>query len=507
MSQRVLLYTDDSGEGGVASYNHSLLCHLATVGYQVAHAQGAGESRLIHQQRACNIQQIDLGFTAGQDPARSLKDFENARQLLLAAQPDLVFFSDGWAFSNFAAKQAAIELNIPHITILHWIEPSCAAFSYGDGVPYIDVVSYHYSRAKAVLAVSQNTLNSMRQIFKVPDTAQVIYNGIPAQYFAPRNLSTRAKLRQTLGIPEEAIVCFTSARLATVKGHQYQLEAIQQLNGLRSTGGDRQLYFLWAGTGAGNKYIDAEAQIKESIRKLGLGNQVKLLGQRDDIPELLDASDIFVLTSKAEGMPLSIMEAMAKGLPVVATAVSGVPEELGETGRLLPNPNVNSEATVQALVETLQAWSADPQLRRSIGLACQQRAATLFTEARMLDETTRAIDRALSQPLEQPNASQDLHKRLHYGFLTWTAWRSCRNGEPEVMLDALQASLKNTPFALGETILNWVENFAKFSLEQSESFDTYDLINSDAWEKILRSTRLQSKAISNRYSQPNRTPK
>jgi len=491
MKQRILLYTDDSGDGGVALYDHLVLCELAALGYQVFHAQGAGETAMIKRQKEVGVQQIDLGFTAGQNFTRSIKDFDNSRKILLDVKPDLVFISDGWPFSNLTAKQAAIDLGIPYITVLNWMDPSCDSFSYGDGVSYIDTVSYHYNQARAVIAVSHDNSKWMHKIFNIlKNKVQVVYYGIPATYFVPSAISTRQRVRHALEIPAEAVVCFTSARLATVKGHQYQLEAIQQL---RQKGFD-QLYFLWAGTGGGNKYVDVEVQLKESVRKLGLSDRIKFLGQRADIADLLDASDIFILTSKAEGMPLSIMEAMAKGLPIIATAVSGIPEELGSTGKLLPDPNSHPEETISELVTTLQTWSTAPNLRRYLGQLCKQRAESLFTEARMVKDTVQIIEKALL-PLENQVEvflsdladAQDIHQRLKYSGLTWQAWRTYHSDEPTAMSKILQASLRSTPFSKIETVLNWVENFSKFSLEQGDRFDTFALVNSEAWEKVVRS--------------------
>jgi tetratricopeptide (TPR) repeat protein len=108
----------------------------------------------------------------------------------------------------------------------------------------------------------------------------------------------------------------------------------------------------------------------------------------------LDAADIYAHPSEAEGMPLAVMEAMAKGLPVIATAVGGIPEELGDTGRLLPPPT-DPAATGQALADAITAWAADPDRRRATGAAGRQRAQALFREERMLAETLGVIDRAL----------------------------------------------------------------------------------------------------------------
>jgi glycosyltransferase involved in cell wall biosynthesis len=90
-------------------------------------------------------------------------------------------------------------------------------------------------------------------------------------------------------------------------------------------------------------------------------------------------------------MPLAIMEAMAKGLPVVATAVSGIPEELGTTGQLLPPAGQNPAALIDQLVQTLTSWTADPQLRRAVGEAGRLRADRMFRESRMIEATVCLI--------------------------------------------------------------------------------------------------------------------
>jgi glycosyltransferase involved in cell wall biosynthesis len=113
---------------------------------------------------------------------------------------------------------------------------------------------------------------------------------------------------------------------------------------------------------------------------------VHVLGERGDIPDLLDGCDGVVLTSEFEGMPLAVMEAMARGKPVAATAVSGIPEALGPTGRLLPDPLLDGEATAAVLADVLVEWHADPVGRCEAGVAGRERAGRLFREARMVAE-------------------------------------------------------------------------------------------------------------------------
>jgi glycosyltransferase involved in cell wall biosynthesis len=111
-----------------------------------------------------------------------------------------------------------------------------------------------------------------------------------------------------------------------------------------------------------------------AVRDLGLTGAVDLLGERDDVAELLAGADVFALCSASEGLPMSVLEAMAAGLPVVASDVGGVPELVrdGETGLLVP------PARPAALASALERLAADAALRRRLGEAGRRRAEEHF---------------------------------------------------------------------------------------------------------------------------------
>ncbi len=382
MTKHVLIYTDEPGLGGIAQYNHAILLGLQQRGYRVTLAQSKAENPLIQQQRSQGIPHEWLSVDTVQQFSQTLTDAEEAIAIFRRTQPDLILFSDGCPVSNFAAKQAALQLGIPYAIGIGFVDPDLAE-TFADWIPPLAQI---YTQAKAVIAVSQENLQLLRQYFHLPaNYGEVIHNGRPDSYFAPPDLTVRDRLRQSVGIPAEAIVCFTAARLEGIKGYQFQLDAIAQL---RHTTIGQKLYFVWAGEGS------LRSELETAIEELDT-TQVKLLGQRWDVANWLDAADIFVLPTFREGMPIAIMEAMAKGLPVVATAVSGIPEELGETGKLLPDPNLDPQATLQALIQTLQDWTTQPDLRLAIGAAEKQRARVMFREARMVEETARVIARSL----------------------------------------------------------------------------------------------------------------
>jgi glycosyltransferase involved in cell wall biosynthesis/uncharacterized membrane protein len=137
----------------------------------------------------------------------------------------------------------------------------------------------------------------------------------------------------------------------------------------------------------------ALSEIATVVEMQGLGAKVELLGARGDVRELLASSDIFVLSSHSEGHPVSLLEAMAAGLPVVATDVGGVAESVvhGQTGLLVPAGNVT------ALASALERLAEDEQLRRRLGAAGRVRARELFDLSRFRNSHLELYQRELER--------------------------------------------------------------------------------------------------------------
>jgi glycosyltransferase involved in cell wall biosynthesis/predicted O-methyltransferase YrrM len=387
---RILICNDDSDISGVAVYTHSLACGLARLGYEITCLQTENDSPMIGEQRQFGVQHCWLPFSTRGDFWRTMTKETDAAEAFAAVKPDVVVFADCDPFSHIAAKKAAEAGGYPFVIVENyvWSHPKLPRKI----AQFLPDVATSFERAKAVVAVSRNNLDLLHHKFGLPpDKGQVIHYGRPDRFFAPPKPGVRARLREEARIPMDAIVCMTVARLEKVKGHELILDALRLMRSMpsRSVGlSADKLFFAWIGTGS------LRASLEEALQENGLAKQVKLLGQRWDVVDWLDASDLFILPSLCEGMPLSIMEAMARGLPVMASAVSGVPEELGDTGKLLPSPLEDSDATVREIVATLEQWASDAHLRKSIGAACQSRASSMFREERMIDETRHVIDRA-----------------------------------------------------------------------------------------------------------------
>jgi glycosyltransferase involved in cell wall biosynthesis len=134
-------------------------------------------------------------------------------------------------------------------------------------------------------------------------------------------------------------------------------------------------------------------EIEAELRLLGLERTVGLRGEIPDVDRVLVSADIFVLSSDSEGLPMSILEAMAAGLPVVATAVGGVPEcvDDGVTGLLVPARDP------QSFADALTALLDDPERRRAMGEAGRARARTSFGLAAFVDAHAQLYRRLLAE--------------------------------------------------------------------------------------------------------------
>lgn len=133
--------------------------------------------------------------------------------------------------------------------------------------------------------------------------------------------------------------------------------------------------------------------LAETIRAHDLDARVELLGERDDVPAQLAASDVFVLSSRSEGMPISVLEAMAARVPVVASAVGGVPELVvdGETGLLV------APGDVDGLAHALERLLGDAETRRAFGEAGRRRAEERFDVTGFREAHVRLYEQALAR--------------------------------------------------------------------------------------------------------------
>lgn len=188
------------------------------------------------------------------------------------------------------------------------------------------------------------------------DQYTTIYSGIDIEKFRTATSAT--------DLPGESPRVVMIGRLAEGKGHGILLDAAESLR-------DEDVTFCLVGDGPLYETLSAE------IESRGLADSVFLLGYRDDVPAVLAASDVLALPSYREGTPRVIAEAMASGLPVVATDIAGIPEQVvdGESGYLI------STGDSEALSNRLDELLAAPELREQLGQRGCERAERFSTAA------------------------------------------------------------------------------------------------------------------------------
>jgi glycosyltransferase involved in cell wall biosynthesis len=180
-----------------------------------------------------------------------------------------------------------------------------------------------------------------------PEQAVVIHNAV--------DVSGTPRARHDGALPTMLSV----GRLAEPKDFTTLVRALARL--------ERETFRAWiVGDGPDREALESE------IRRLGVDDCVELLGERDDVAGLMAQSDVFVLSSRSEGLPLSILEAMAAGLPVVGSEVGGVRELVADCGFVVPPGDPD------ALAAALRRLVADPELRRRRGELARRRAEARF---------------------------------------------------------------------------------------------------------------------------------
>ena len=199
-------------------------------------------------------------------------------------------------------------------------------------------------------------------------------NGRDPAVFHP-DPAARARLRAELGTPEDRVVVVAVSRLVRAQG-------IPRAGRRHARGAGAELWVV-------GERLDSDRgeDMAACCAAAGLGDRLRLLGYRADVAAVLAAADIFVLPSYFEGLPMSVIEAMLTGLPVVATGIRGPREQVVPevTGLLVP------ARTVEPLAAALSRLAGDPALRAAMGEAGRARALDLYDEAKVLARTVALL--------------------------------------------------------------------------------------------------------------------
>jgi glycosyltransferase involved in cell wall biosynthesis len=316
-------------------------------------------------------------------PIHPINDFRALREIraaITAVNPDIVTVHSSKA--GVLGRIAARGLGVPAILTAH-------GWSFTPGISALPAAAYRQIErlagplASRIITVSEFDRN-LAIAAKIADASRIVtvYNGIP---------DVAPGLRADAGANPPRLLMV--ARFGPQKDHQTLLNA---LSGLR----DRPWTLDLVGDGP------LTAEIQSLSATYGLDDRIRFLGQRLDVPDLLAQAQVSVLATNWEGFPLSILEAMRACLPVVATAVAGVPESVsdGKTGYLVPRGDA---ATLR---DRIQRLLEDPELRRRQGAAGRREFERRFTLGNFVDRTVAVYEDALSErsgaPSMPPNARQ-----------------------------------------------------------------------------------------------------
>jgi glycosyltransferase involved in cell wall biosynthesis len=219
-----------------------------------------------------------------------------------------------------------------------------------------------------LICVCKEAAASFRQAGIPGWKISVVLNGTDHRPARP----DRMAVRRRLGLPPEACIVLTVGRMTEQKGHLYLAEAAPAV-----IEREPNTFFAWVGGGP------LERELRRKVGRLGLEKKVLFLGGRGDVSELMASSELLALPSLFEGLPLSALEAMAAGLPVVGTRVCGTSEAVtdGVTGRLVEPADPG--ALAGAILEVLQ----QPGLAARLGAAGRREVKRKFGAARMARET------------------------------------------------------------------------------------------------------------------------
>ena len=291
------------------------------------------------------------------DPVRDILTFVRLLRWLRQEHPDIVHThtSKAGLLGRWAAWLAGVPIIVhtPHGHVFYGhFGPVMSNF-------FLHVEQVSESVTDHLVCLTQGELiDHVNRNVIHPEKASVIHSGVDLRLFkAPT--ATRTLTRRRLGIADRAVVVGSIGWLLPIKAPEVLLEAMGSVWKRRP---DIELVFVGKG--------DLERSLKAAVKRMNAADRVRFLGWRSDIPDLMHCFDLFVLPSRNEGMGRVIIEAMAAGLPVVASRTGGVPDLVtdGQNGFLVP------PGDAAALGRAILTLADRPDLRRRMGEAGMRRA-------------------------------------------------------------------------------------------------------------------------------------
>jgi glycosyltransferase involved in cell wall biosynthesis len=367
---RILLLIKGLGVGGAERLLEASLPHLDRdrYAYQVAYLL-PWKAALAPAFRAAGVPVHDLGMRVPADP-RALRRLV---ALLRRERIDLVHahLPVAGIWGRVAARLAGVR----HVVYTEHNVPARYA------LPTRLLNRHTYRLTDIVIAVSEEVRRAVAGYANGRPAIVTVTNAVDADALAAVPVE-RDAVRREFAFPADALLVTTVGNLTPKKGHAFLLAAAREV--LRR---EPLARFLLVGQGPLDETLRAEAQ------RLGLGERFVFAGFRADAVRLVAASDLFVLSSLHEGLPVALLEAMALAKPTVVTRVGGVPEATDETSSILVPPG-DAQALASAITEVLRS----PGRRAEMGSSARAKARARYGVPHMVRQIEAVYARLLAGP-------------------------------------------------------------------------------------------------------------
>jgi glycosyltransferase involved in cell wall biosynthesis len=318
---------------------------------QMTERESRSVERSIHEAEKRGVKIIRLSSLVRRiDPARDLSALFSLWRLMIREKPDVVHThtSKAGILGRCAARLAGVPavVHTPHGHVF-----------YGHFGPLASKIYLLVERIMVLItdrliALTQGEKNDYIALSVCgPQKIITIHSGVNLDHYLNVKVNVQRK-RKSLGLKPEGLVVGTVGWLLTIKGPMYLLKAMEEV-----WKGCPETSLVYAGKG------DLEEELRKEASRMGVSEKVWFLGWRDDIPEIMNILDIFVLPSLNEGMGRVLVEAMAAGRPVIASNVGGIPDLVyqGKNGLLVP------PADPKALAREVEFLISNPDKRREMG--------------------------------------------------------------------------------------------------------------------------------------------
>ena len=282
---------------------------------------------------------VDIPFERNPLKPGNVKAYRMLREIIEKEQFDLIYCHT--PVGAMLARLAGISARKKGTKVIYMAH----GFHFYSGAPLLNWMLYYpvekfLSRfTDGLITINQEDFQRAQK-FHAGKTVLIPGVGIDLDKFQKKE-PTRQEIRNKLSIPESKIILMSVGELTKRKNHMVMIEALARLK-------EYDILYVICGDGP------LKAQLRAKAEELGVRDRLKLLGFRKDIAELHKAADIFVFPSLQEGLPVALMEAMASGLPIVASKIRGNEDLISNNqGGYLVNPT-DSEQVAKAIEKMIQ---------------------------------------------------------------------------------------------------------------------------------------------------------